>query len=97
MGKTTYWRLLEQAGSSVALDSVMPPWHLQLGVSYSMWLAVSDDPTYQICETWTQTSLDVSQVSGESEAFSSGRVGLITAGLTASVPYVVIYSLGPPP
>lgn len=94
--KTTRWRLLQFLGNFSNLATIELPWTMQVGVPYSMWMAVSDEPAWQVCEISTPTSVSASQVTGSSDALGSGYVGLTTSGVTASIPFVVIYTLGPP-
>ncbi len=94
--KTTRWRLLQFLGMFSNLATIELPWSMEAGVPYAMWMAVSDEPAWQVCEISTPSAVSPAQVNGASEELGSGYVGLTTSGVTASIPYVVIYTLGPP-
>jgi hypothetical protein len=93
---TTRWRLLEYLGGFSNLATATAPWSIQVGVPYSLWMAVSDDPAWQVCRVSTASADTPVQVEGASASLTSGYLGVTTSELTASLPYVVIYALGPP-
>ncbi len=87
--------LLEMSSDqNTILDGVAVP-AFAAGDVYGLQLTVRGDAAYQLCSSYRPQDSNATTVYGESATARAGRVAVRTLDVAISLPYVIVYQLGP--